>query len=136
MVSFNRFEDIEALPKSRQFAKAINQATKNTGYARDYGLSDQIRRASVSVMSNIAEGFEREGNAEFRQTLYISKGSLGEVRSQLYVAFDNDYLSEIEFASLMALATEIARMLHGLIRYLNSSPDRGKKYRKPDNSCQ
>jgi len=88
MATFNNFEDIEAWQKARQLTKRIYEITKKGALAKDYGLKDQIRRASVSIMSNIAEGFERGGNKEFIQFLSTAKGSSGEVRSQLYVIVD------------------------------------------------
>jgi len=96
-------------------------------FARDFGLRDQIRRASVSIMSNIAEGFERGSNKEFIQFLYIAKGSAGEVREQLYVALDQIYINQASFNSLNKNATEISRMLSGLINYLNKSSFKGEK---------
>jgi four helix bundle protein len=85
---------------------------------RDYGFKDQIQRASVSGMNNIAEGFERKSNAEFRQFLYIAKGSCGEVRSMLYLAKELNYLSESEFNSLLNNLLEISKALSGLIKTL------------------
>src|SRR5512147_2126489 len=82
------FEDLEIWKDARLLTKAIYKMTKDTGFAKDFALRDQIRRASMSVMSNIAEGFERGGNQEFIQFLYVAKASCGEVRSQLYVALD------------------------------------------------
>ncbi len=86
MASAQRFEDIKAWQKARELVKNIYQATSVGKFARDFVLRDQIRRAAVSIMSNIAEGFEREGNKEFLQFLSLAKGSCGEVRAQLYVA--------------------------------------------------
>lgn len=100
MASFNTFEEIDAWQKSRELTKQIYAMTSKGSFARDYGLKDQIRRASVSIMSNIAEGFERSGTGEFAQFLAIAKGSAGEVRSQLYVALDQNYLPKDEFRSL------------------------------------
>ena len=88
MSSFQRFEDIEAWQKARELTKAIYAMSNDGQFARDFGLRDQIRRASVSIMSNIAEGFERTGDAEFRHFRSMAKGSVGEVRAQLYVALD------------------------------------------------
>src|SRR5205085_12010986 len=88
MATFERFEDIEAWKKTRLLVNVIYKMTAVAEFARDYGLKDQIRRAAVSVLSNIAEGFEREGKTEFRRFLTIAKGSCGEVRAQLYVALD------------------------------------------------
>ncbi|MDX1947729.1 MAG: four helix bundle protein [Pirellulaceae bacterium] len=88
MARIERFEDIEAWKKSRELNKLIYQATDSGRFAKDYSLKDQIRRASISTMSNIAEGFERGGDQEFVQQLAVAKGSCGEVRSQLYAALD------------------------------------------------
>ena len=88
------FEDLEIWKDARLLTKAIYQMTKDTGFAKDFALRDQIRRASMSVMSNIAEGFERGGNQEFIQFLYVAKASCGEVRSQLYVALDQAYVAQ------------------------------------------
>ncbi len=93
MATFKKFEDIKAWQKSRELTNEIYEATAQGDFARDFGLKDQIRRAAVSIMSNIAEGFERSGTGEFVQFLAIAKGSSGEVRSQLYVALDQQYLS-------------------------------------------
>ena len=98
-------------------------------FVRDYGLRDQICRASVSTMSNIAEGFERDGDKEFVQFLSIAKGSSGEVRSQLYVALDQDYISENEFNVLYNKTTENSRMISGLMKYLQQSKLKGRKFK-------
>ena len=89
----SKFEDIESWKKARALTNEIYQATASGQFVRDFGLKDQIRRASVSVLSNIAEGFERGGDKEFLQFLAVAKGSCGEVRAQLYVALDQGYLS-------------------------------------------
>ncbi len=86
MAKIDRFEDIKAWQKARELNKEIYKISNNTLFEKDFGLKDQIRRASVSVLSNIAEGFERNGSKEFKQFLSIAKGSSGEVRAQLYVA--------------------------------------------------
>ena len=109
-----RFEDLVAWQKARVLTKMIYSATKRQDFARDFGLSNQIQRAAVSVMSNIAEGFERSGRAEFNQFLAIAKASCAEVRSQLYVALDIGYLTETEFLSLKAQAEEVSRILSRL----------------------
>jgi four helix bundle protein len=101
---------------------------RTEGFARDFGLRDQIRAAAVSVMSNIAEGYERDGNAEFRQFLYIAKASAGEVRSQLYVALDAGYIDELTFRRLTALAMDTIRLIRGFIRYLDNSEMHGQKF--------
>jgi four helix bundle protein len=129
MSSVERFEDIEAWKKARELTKSIYRLTSVGEFARDFGLRDQIRRASVSVMSNIAEGFERDGDKEFQQFWAMAKGSAGEVKTQLYVALDADFLSQGDFDSLYALANEISRLTSGLIRYLNNSNYKGSKYK-------
>jgi four helix bundle protein len=124
-----RFEDIEAWRKSRELVKDIYGITSGGGFAKDFGLRDQIRRAAISVMSNIAEGFERGGNKEFLQFLALAKGSSGEVRSQLYVALDQSYLGQKDFDSVSAQATEVSRLIAGLMKYLKETDLRGSKYR-------
>ena len=121
------FEDIEVWQKARELTREIYVLSNEGLFARDFGLRDQIRRASVSIMSNIAEGFERGSNKEFIQYLYIAKGSAGEVRAQLYVALDQIYINQAKFNSLNKNATEISRMLSGLINYLNKSNFKGEK---------
>ena len=88
------FEELEIWKEARKLTRAIYQLTKREKFSRDFSLRDQIQRAVVSIMSNIAEGFERDGNQEFVQFLYVAKASCGEVRSQLYVAFDQDISSK------------------------------------------
>ena len=129
MALIERFEDLEAWKIAREVTKQIYRVSKNDLFIRDYGLRDQICRASVSVMSNIAEGFERDGDKEFVQFLSVAKGSSGEVRSQLYVALDQDYISENEFNSLYGKTTENSRVISGLIKYLKQSELKGRKYR-------
>ena len=110
----NRFEDFIAWQKARQLTSAIYKVTSEGGFARDFGLKDQIRRAAVSSMSNLAEGFERGRPAEFHQFLSIAKGSCAELRTQLYVALDAGYLSIPMFEGLMVQATEVGLILGGL----------------------
>lgn len=114
MVKIERFEDLIAWQKARELTRAIYEATRQGAVAKDYGLSGQIQRASVSIMSNIAEGFERGNPREFHQFLSIAKASCAEVRSQLYVALDAGYLDEEPFQKLMLLAKETGKIIEGL----------------------
>jgi four helix bundle protein len=114
MAKIERFEDLIAWQKARELARLIYLHTGVGAFAKDFGLRDQIRRASVSVMSNIAEGFERGGRPEFHQFLVIAKGSCAEVRSQLYIAKDVGYLTEKDFNTLMDLSIEVSRIIGGL----------------------
>ena len=109
-----RFEDFIAWQKARKLTREIYRATNLPRFSRDFGLKDQIRRSSVSIMSNIAEGFERGRPSEFHQFLSIAKGSCAELRSQLYVALDADYISEDHFHQIMSAATETGQIIGGL----------------------
>ena len=116
--------------KARELNRLVYQVSNSGAFARDFGLRDQIRRASISVMSNIAEGFERGGDKEFIQFLSNAKGSCGEVRCQLYAALDENYLNEAEFAKLYERSVEISRMISGFMTYLRNSELRGTKFKK------
>ncbi len=129
MSKIQRFEDLEVWKISRGLTKEIYRISTSEKFARDYGLRDQIRRAAVSIMSNVAEGFERDGDKEFVQFLFVAKASCGEVRSQLYVAFDQNYISENDFNIIYAKAIENSRIISGLIKYLKQSDLTGKKYK-------
>jgi four helix bundle protein len=120
MATIERFEDIEAWQKARELTKAIYATSNESKFSRDFGLRDQIRRASVSVMSNIAEGFDRGGNRELVQFLYIAKSSAAEVQAQLYVALDVGYIDQEKFKELYDLASNTGRMIGGFIRYLKT----------------
>ncbi len=129
MVKIQRFEEIESWKKARILTREIYETTSTGQFARDFGLKDQIRRAAVSILSNIAEGFERGGDREFSQFLAVAKGSSGEVRAQLYVALDQGYFSQEVFDRLTATAVEVGELLSGFMRYLKGSQLRGSKYR-------
>lgn len=129
MSSIQKFEDIEAWKLARALANRVYDVTSKSAFSHDYALRDQVRRASISIVSNIAEGFERDGDKEFVQFLFVAKGSCGEVRAQLYVAYDRQYLSEEEFAELTQKALQLSRMIAGLIKYLRQSQITGKKYK-------
>jgi len=130
MATIERFEDTKAWQEARILTQRVYVLTKAGDFARDFALRDQIRRSAISIMSNIAEGFERGGDKEFIQFLYIAKGSCGEVRAQLYIAHDVGYLPEDDWRKLIEQCKKISKMLSGLITYLQHSPLRGEKYRK------
>lgn len=119
MAKINSFEEINAWKESRDFNKVIYGLTNKGEFEKDFDLKRQIRRASVSISSNIAEGFERNTNKEFIHFLYISKASAGEVRSQLYLAMDLGYLEEKEFILLKEKIENISKMISGFIKYLD-----------------
>lgn len=129
MSKVQRFEDLKVWQASRELCKKIHAFTSKVDFSKDYRLVSQIKASSGSVMDNIAEGYERDGNKEFIQFLAISKGSCGECRSQLYRAMDNDYISKSDFDEAYAAAIEISKMLNGLIAYLKESDLKGKKYK-------
>jgi four helix bundle protein len=129
MATIQSFEDIDAWQKARQLSKMVYEYTKQDAFKKDYGLCDQIRRAAVSVMSNIAEGFDRSGNKEFIQFLFIAKGSTAEIESQLYVALDNGYINEEQFTEVTSLTNVIKSLLSGFIRYLKKSDMKGYKFK-------
>ena len=126
-MKITRFEDIEGWKKARLLTQQIYQVSGAGPFRRDYGLRDQVRRASVSIMSNIAEGFERDGNKEFTQFLSIAKGSAGEVKSHFYVALDAGFIDQSQFADLYRQADETGKLIGGFMRYLHQSDFRGHK---------
>ncbi|MBI4094628.1 MAG: four helix bundle protein [Candidatus Liptonbacteria bacterium] len=126
MSTIEKFEDLICWQKSRELVKEVYRALKDS---KDYGFRDQIQRAAVSVMSNIAEGFERGTAQEFLNYLFIAKGSAGEVRSQLYVALDNQYLNIGTFKSLHGLAVECSRLLQSFIERVKGGSRRGLQFK-------
>ena len=115
------FEDLRVWQNARALTNAIYEHTDTGAFSRDFGLRDQIQRAAVSVMSNVAEGFESRTRSQFIHYLGQAKASAGEVRCQLYVAHDQDYLSEAEFEELYDQAEKVARQLYRLIQHLDDS---------------
>jgi len=116
-----RFEDIDCWKEARQLVKLVYSLTKKESFSMDRGLRDQIQRAAISIMSNIAEGFESQGNREFVQFLFYAKRSSGEVRAQLYAALDLGYINEVESKEANELAMKVSRMLSSFISYLKSA---------------
>ncbi|MGA7579330.1 MAG: four helix bundle protein [Desulfobaccales bacterium] len=129
MGKIERFEDIDAWQKARELTKIIYEFTSQGKIANDFSLKDQIRRASVSIMANIAEGFERGGNKEFRQYLAMAKGSVGEVKSLLYVTLDGGSISSEQFNRIISLADDASRLLAGFLRYLKTTDKKGSKFK-------
>jgi len=114
MAGVQKFEELVAWQKARVLTKRIYAVSSKGAFCKDFALRDQIRRASVSIMSNIAEGFERNRPKEFHQFLSIAKSSCAEVRSQLYIALDVGHLEQGNFADLMSMAEETGRVVGGL----------------------
>jgi four helix bundle protein len=114
MTGIHRFEDIIAWQKARTLTQSIYEITRSGSFSKDYELKTQIRRAAVSIMSNIAEGYERGGAKEFKQFLSIAKASCAELRSQLYVAADIGYLKDHQFRNLLSQSEEVGRIIGGL----------------------
>jgi four helix bundle protein len=121
MATFKILEDIQAWQKARQVTRMIYEVTAEGQFAGDYGLRDQIRRASVSIMANIAEGFGRRSDKEFANFLNIAHGSVSEVQSHLYVALDLNYIGQTSFTKLNNLLDEISRMTLVLAQHLRAS---------------
>ena len=128
MAIIKRFEDLEIWQEARRLSKEVISISKTTELNRDFKLKDQIKGSSGSVMDNIAEGFERSGNGEFKQFLAISKGSAGETRSQLYRVFDNEYINETQFNILIAEYEKLSVKIHNFIVYLNKKDFKGTKF--------
>ena len=121
MASFKSFEEIVAWQKARILTKEIYLISIKGKFEKDFGLKDQIRRASVSVMANIAEGYDRRGDKEFVRFLNISKGSLAEVKSHLFVAFDVGYINDETLKHLNEMTEEVGKLISGLIKYLKTN---------------
>jgi four helix bundle protein len=130
-MAIQHFEDLEIWKEARSITREVYQLSKSGYLSKDYSLRDQMRRAAVSIMANIAEGFERGGNQEFIQFLYVAKASCGELRSELYVAVDQEYIEEKTANSLATALKRLSIMIKHLIDHLRRSTIRGPKY---DNS--
>lgn len=117
-MKIQKFEDMKVWQDAREFVSKIYKSTSNQKFSKDFGLRDQIQRAAVSIMSNIAEGYERDSNKELIRFLQYSKGSAGEVRSLLYVATDLEYLTEKEFSEYHQASISIITQISNFIKYL------------------
>ncbi len=130
MARIDRFEELNALRSAREAAILIYDVSDRDEFSRDFALKNQIRRAAISVVSNIAEGFERDGNKEFVNFLSIAKASCGEVRAQLYIALDRGYVSKHEFEAIASKLKETSQTIYGLMKYLKNSEYKGSKFQR------
>jgi len=128
MATFERFEDMLVWRQSRELSRKLYRCTGQASFRKDYSLQHQIRRAGVSVMANIAEGFERDGIPEFIQFLSLAKGSAGEIRSHLYAALDAEFISREEFDQLSRLSSDVSVKISHLMSYLKTSGYHGRKF--------
>lgn len=131
MAKIERFEDIIAWQKARDLVKEVYQVSSDGKFAKDYGLRDQLRRAAVSVMLNIAEGFARKTSREFMQFLVVAHGSAAEVQSALYVALDQFYISQSQFESIYKRADETSKLIMGFSSYLRNNSTNSKNSTNP-----
>jgi four helix bundle protein len=129
MATVQRFEDLKIWKMARAFCSDVFRITHYEQFSKDYRFRDQIRASSGSIMDNIAEGFERDGNKEFCQFLAIAKGSCGESRSQLHRSFDYKYIENEEYEVLCQKTTDISKAISSLINYLKQSELTGIKYK-------
>lgn len=127
MARIENFEDLEIWQEARQLCQIIRRLTQTTPMKSDFKFTAQFNSSSGSIMDNIAEGFERDGNKEFINFLYIAKGSNGEVRSQTYRAFDSEFIIQVEFEDLMMRTERLKRKINNLIITLKSSGSKGYK---------
>lgn len=130
MGTIKKFEDIEAWKRARELSNAIYKLTSDGSFSKDFVLRDQMQRSVISISSNIAEGFERGGDGEFGQFLAIAKGSCGELRSQLYLAFDQKYFNKSKFDELVENALIISRLISSLMKYLRNSSVGGVRFKQ------
>lgn len=129
MATVKRFEDLEIWQEARRLSIEVKKIISNSDLKNDFKLRDQIKGSSGSVMDNIAEGFERDGNIEFRQFLSIAKGSAGESRSQLYRVFDYDYITEEKLEKLVNAYEQLSKRIANFIIYLNKQDFKGNKFK-------
>ena len=129
MATIKRFEDLEIWQEARRLSQIVINLSKNTELKSDFRFKEQIKSSAGSVMDNIAEGFERDGNLEFRQFLSIAKGSAGETRSQCYRLFDSEYISKEELEILVNKYEQLSKRIASFIAYLNKKDFKGNKFK-------
>ena len=122
-MKIGRFEDLNIYKDSRLLTKKIYEVTKTQRFSKDFSLVNQIRRSAGSIMLNVAEGFERKGDKEFSQFLFIAKGSCGEIRAQLDIALDQSYMEKEVYRSLREDCEKISKMISNLIKYLRTTKE-------------
>ncbi len=128
MAKVESFEELKVWVEARELSKTIFLVTQECPLSKDFAVKNQISRSSGSIMDNIAEGFERGGNKEFVQFLFIAKGSAGETKSQLYRCFDRGYIDQVTLNELVSKVSEVSKQLSGFIHYLKNSQLKGEKY--------
>jgi len=121
MSEFKQFEDLDIWQKARELTSLVYELSSKGEFSKDFGLRDQVRRSSVSILSNISEGFERGSNKEFIRFLSYAKGSCGELRAQLYVSLDQKYIDNKGFKNISNKAIDLSRMISGFMKYLHNS---------------
>ncbi len=131
MATITRFEDLVIWQDARTICKRVKVLTSKGEFTKDFDLLRQVRRSSGSCMDNIAEGFEREGNKEFKNFLSIAKGSIGETRSQLYRALDYNYISKEEFEEVNILCAQLSKKIGSFMSYLKRTEYKGNKFEEP-----
>ena len=130
MGTIQTFKELDAWKKAVELTREIYLITGKGDFKKDFSLRDQIRRAAISIPSNIAEGFEREGNKEFIQFLTVAKGSTAEVQTQLRIAFEVGYITDDEFKQMDDICIEVISLISGFLRYLRSASIRGNKFNR------
>jgi four helix bundle protein len=128
MAQIKCFKDLSIWQESRKLVEKIYLITRNSEFSKDFQFVDHIRRTAISIPSNISEGFEREGNKEFINFLSFAKGSCGELRTQLYMAYDQNYINNEEFDEIKDLSIKVSMGISKLMRYLKASNYRGSKF--------
>lgn len=130
MATIERFEDLDCWQSGRKLRQTAYRLSRGKSFASDFALVGQIRRAAQSITANIAEGFEREGNREFIQFLSQAKGSVGEVKDELYTALDESYITQADFDAAYQVAEDTTRLIGGLMSYLRRAENSGSKFKR------